>query len=460
MVELAEVSRAMVIGLGASGRAAAAALANHGIAVVAVDDDPDVPRGDLADAVQLHPGHSGVGLLDGIDLVVPSPGIPEHAAVLAQAARAGVDIWSEPELAWRLAPRRMVAITGTNGKTSTTELTTAMLVADGQDALACGNIGTPLVIAAPRSAPGATLVAELSSFQLRHAHQLRPIVGAVLNLAEDHLDWHGSRASYVAAKQRLWQAQGDDDWAVVNADDVTTLAMAAEGARGKVAVFSGRRLPGQGDQGLTCSVQTGVGVRDGKLISTIAVARGTILSLDDLPLTAPHHVANVAAAAAVAILAGAAHEAIAQAAKAYRPGRHRMEIVASAHGITWMNDSKATNPHAASAALDGVGSAVWIAGGLAKGVDLRPLGEHLSRVRHALLIGEAAPALAMICAAHGIAAETMESVEAACARAAALAQDGDTVLLAPACASFDQFRDYAERGERFAAAARLAATTT
>ncbi len=458
-VELDRVRRALVIGLGRSGRAAAEALGGHGVEVVVVDDDPSADAGDLADhgRIEVHAGRSGAAFVGDVDLVVPSPGVPEHAAVLDAARAAGRPIWSEPELAWRLHPRRLLAVTGTNGKTSTTELLTAMLREAGIDAVACGNIGTPLVVAAAVSGEDAVLVAELSSFQLRHTHRLRPDVGVLLNLADDHLDWHGSREAYASAKARMWQAQGGHDWAVVNADDRAALDVATAAAPSQLAVFSGQTLPGHDDEGDGCGVQVGVGVREGRLVSTIPAGRGTVLTVGDLPVTAPHHVANVAAAAAAAILAGADHEAIARAAMAYRPGRHRMEIVASARGVTWIDDSKATNPHAAGAALDGVRSAVWIAGGLAKGVDLSPLGDHLARVRRALLIGEAAPALAQLCAGAGVEAEQHDSIEDAVARAAEVARPGDTVLLAPACASFDQFRDYADRGERFAAAARSAA---
>ncbi len=456
-IEFADVRRALVVGLGASGRAAAAALAGAGVRVLAVDDNPAADGAGLPEGVEVRAGRSGTTEASEVDLVVPSPGVPAHAPVMLAARQAGVPVFSEPELAWRLFPRRIVAVTGTNGKTSTTELTTAMLRAAGHDAIACGNIGTPLVVAAAAAAPDATLVVELSSFQLEHTHRLRAEVGLLLNLADDHLDWHGSRQAYAAAKARMWQAQQDQDWALVNADDAAALAIAGKAAHARLAVFSGSHLPGKDADGATCGVEVGVGVHDGKLVSTIPSGRGTILSLRDLSVSAPHHHANVAAAAGAAILVGAPHEAIAAAAGAYRPGRHRMEVVASAHGVTWIDDSKATNPHAAAAALDGVRSAVWIAGGLAKGVDLAPLAAHLGRVRKALLIGEAAPDLAELCASVGVDAEICPSIEDACEQAARSARPGDSVLLAPACASFDQFRDYADRGQRFAAAARAVA---
>lgn len=456
MGDLGSIRRALVVGLGRSGRAAIVALAGAGVEVTATDDDPGVDGDALPAGVAFRRGVDVAELFESVDLVVPSPGVPEHAELLVAAATRGVPIWSEPELGWRLSPRRIVAITGTNGKTSTTELVTAMLLADGQDAIACGNIGMPLVEAAAASAPDATLVAELSSFQLRYSHTLRPQVGMLLNFADDHLDWHGSVAAYMAAKERLWQAQRDDDWAVANADDPAALAMAMRATGSQLAVFSGGQLPGahEADSTWACGTQVGVGVRDGKLVSTIPVARGTILRIADLPDAAPHHLQNVAAAACAALLAGASHASVAAAALDWVPGRHRMELVAVGRGMRWINDSKATNPHAAAAALDAAGPSIWIAGGLAKGVDLTPLGAHLGAVRVALLIGEAAPQLAAVCQQQGVATRMCDSLEQACDLAADLGVEGDSVLLAPGCASFDQFRDYADRGDRFVAAVR------
>jgi len=458
VAELTDIRTALVVGLGRSGRAAAEALADAGVRVIVVDDRVDADGSGLPDGVQVQPGASGEDRLAEVDLVVPSPGVPEHAPVVQSALALGLPVWSEPELAWRIAPRRLVAITGTNGKTTTTELVTAMLQASGIVAVSCGNIGTPLVTAATQAPADALLVVELSSFQLRFCERLRPDVGVLLNVADDHLDWHGSATEYAAAKARLWQAQGDRDWAVANADDPAALALLAT-APGRVATFSGTRLPGTGDNGPSCGLGVAVGARDGRLVSTIPGGKGTVLDLAGLLLQAPHHLANIAAAAAVAILAGADHAAIAAAAAAYRPGRHRLEVVASAHAITWVDDSKATNPHAAAAALDGTRSTVWIAGGLAKGVDLDVLADHLERVRTAVLIGEAADALAVLCDRHGVPVHRSPSIEDAVATAARLARPGDTVLLSPACASFDQFRDYAERGDRFAEAARAVAST-
>lgn len=454
-----ELRRALVVGLGYSGAAAARALAAAGLRVIATErrrESEETRTLTAAGTTEVLLGvdaHAAAALVEDVDVVVPSPGIPEHAAVLRRAIERGLPVWSEPEVGWRLAPRRLVAITGTNGKTSVTELVTAMLTAAGVDATACGNIGHPFTAAATASAPGAMLVAELSSFQLRFAHSLRPRIGVLLNLAPDHLDWHSDFAAYAAAKGRLWQAQHREDWAVGNAEDPAAAALVRSAAPGRVAWTSAISVP-----------EVGVGVTGQELVARLPSHEGPLLRLQELPSVAPHHVGNVAAAAAVALLAGAEGAAVAGAARTFRPGRHRLEIVALGGGVTWVDDSKATNPHAAAAALrsfrhDDSPTVVWIAGGQAKGVDLAPLGAELAAVRHAVLIGEAADELAEVAATRNLPTSRADSIEEAVAVAARVAAAGDTVLLAPGCASFDQFHDYAERGDRFAAAARGATKT-
>lgn len=446
-------TRALVVGLGRSGLAAVAALTRAGVEVVATDDRDDAPgRAAATDrgASVLAPDEVA-GALAGIEVVVPSPGVPEHAPLLVSAAQAGTGVWSEPELGWRLFldgrdDVRVLAVTGTNGKTSVTELLRSMLEADGQDAVACGNIGTPFSEAAAQAQPGRVLVAELSSFQLRFCERLRPRVGVLLNVAPDHLDWHRTESAYGRAKARLWQAQQAEDWAVVNADDPTALTLGREHAPAGLARFSGTR-----------PVDPGVGLEDGVLVAAGTGGRGPLLPVGDLALDAPHHRANVAAAASAALLAGAGPHGVATAAAAFRPGRHRLEHVVTVGGVVYVDDSKATNAHAAAAALRAHDRVVWVAGGLAKGVDLGSLGPALRPVRHAVLIGEAAESLAAVCAGAGVPADTAATIEAAVLRSSEVARPGDTVLLAPACASFDMFRDYADRGDRFAAAARALA---
>lgn len=442
--------RALVVGTGVTGRAAASALVARGLQVVVTDRDP-ADLGDLADRVELVHTEDPRSLLDRVDVVVPSPGVPETSALLVAATERGLPVWSEPELAGRLHPdRRYLGITGTNGKTSVTELVTQMLVAGGIPATACGNIGTPLVATAGDGGDE-VLVVELSSFQLRYCHELRCEVGALLNVTPDHLDWHGGFEPYRAAKARLWAGQRDEDWAVVPHEDATIEPVLGR-APGRVARFAG-----------DADVALGVGVRDGHLHAAVAGHDGSLVALDDLTSDAPHHRANVAAAATVALLAGASFDGVAAAATAFRAGAHRGEVVLEHDGVTWVDDSKATNGAAAAAALaapvpDG-GLTVWVAGGQAKGATFEELAGSLDGVRHAVVLGEAADQLSAVATAAGVPVTRVPEDEtapmaAAVAAAATVAAAGDRVLLSPACASFDQFDGYADRGDRFAAAAR------
>ncbi len=458
------VDRALVIGAGSSGRAAARLLAEAGVDVVLVDERAPRTVSESAElaadlGVEVVFDRRADDVLDQrFDLVVPSPGVAETAPALLRAETTGMRVWSEPELALRRYPRRLLAVTGTNGKTSTTELLTAMCVTDGMDAHACGNIGIPVSEAAAVSDPTATLVAELSSFQLRFTERLAPEVGVLLNLAPDHLDWHRDLDRYHAAKARLFAAQAATDWAVANADDPVTVRIRDAASLARRASFSASQ-----------EVAVGVGLRPadggGTLVASLDGGRHDLLpvaalSHDGQPVP-PHRVANVAAAATVALLAGVASDAVARAVRGQVPARHRFETVAvDPRGVRFIDDSKATNVHAALAALHATGPSVWIAGGLAKGVELGPLAAGLSDVHDAVLIGTAAGALAEVCEAAGVRAHRVSDLEVAVSLAAELARPGDAVLLAPACASFDQFESYAHRGEVFTAAARQLALGT
>lgn len=451
---LPAIERALVIGTGASARSAVRLLRAVGVPVLVVDErDAGVPAELLAEpGVEVVVGRAAHELFTaGIELVVPSPGVPEHAPVLRAAASAGVPVWSEPELALRCHPRRLLAVTGTNGKTSTTELLTAMLRADGRDARACGNIGPALGDVAAASPMDAWLVAELSSFQLRFTEQLAPDVAVIVNLAPDHLDWHGDLAAYTAAKARIFAAQGPQQWAVANLDDPLTLTLRDAAPAARPAAFSA-----------TQPVAMGVGRADGVLTAELPGVSVPLLACDELSPPGvgvpPHRVANVAAAATVALLAGAAPSAVRDAALAWAPGQHRFEVVAvDPRGVRFVNDSKATNPHAAQAALAAAGPGVWIAGGLAKGLDLGVLADALGQVHDAVLIGTAAEELATVCALAQVTVHRADDLPSAVARAAGLAAPGETVLLAPACASFDQFDSYEQRGQVFTTAARAVA---
>ena len=450
---------AVVVGLGVSGGAAARALSARGVQTVVCDDrggpEAEARAAELVAAgvafVASGPGGSANPLLLSYaaraDAVVTSPGVPQSHPLLTDAEARGVPVWSEPELAWRLndGRTRVVAVTGTNGKTTTTELLAACL-----DAPAVGNIGTPMVevLAAP-DAP-ATVVAELSSFQLRFTQLLRPHVAVLLNVAPDHLDWHGSLESYTAAKARAWAAQQPGDWVVAGADDDgARRAVRAHPPRGGVAWFRAG-APADGE----------VGVRDGWIVQRVrAGAPERVAEVAKMVLRGPHNVANACAAVAAALLAGGEPAHVARTVATFSAGPHRMELVASADGVDWVNDSKATNPHAAAAALSAYPSVVWIAGGLNKGLDFGELAPLLAgRVRVALTIGASGPDIAAVVRVCGVEAVEAGTLEEAVARAQALARPGDTVLLSPACASMDQFRDYAERGRRFRDLAAAAAS--
>jgi UDP-N-acetylmuramoylalanine--D-glutamate ligase len=433
--------RVLVVGLGVSGAAAAAAAARAGAEVVATDaagGEAVRARGrHLASlGVDVRLATDGPDLLTGSDLVVPSPGVAQSSPILGAALRAGVEVWSEPELAWRLSGggTRLVAVTGTNGKTSTTELLGACLGAPS-----AGNIGTPLcdVLAVDRPPP--LVVAELSSFQLRFASTLAPHVAVLLNVAPDHLDWHGDASAYADAKANVWARQGAQDWTVLNLDDPGTAALAERSPpRARVVGFTlGAPAPGQ------------VGRRGAAIVSRIGEPAVEIPVPAGLG-GAPHRLANALAASAAALCAGAGPAAVARGLARHRPGPHRLEVVAERGGVRWVNDSKATNPHAAAAALSSYERVVWIAGGLNKGLSFDPLADLLAeRARYVITVGTAAPEIGELARRLALPVADAGTVAGAVALAAGVARPGDTVLLAPACASMDQFHDYSERGQAF-----------
>lgn len=437
-----EGRRVLVLGLGVSGEAAAVAARRGGAQVVAADAGDSEALRERAERVRaggidVRLGTADPEVLAGCDLVVPSPGVPQANALLVAALGTGVEVWSEPELAWRLSGgrARLVAVTGTNGKTTTTELLSACLAAP-----TAGNIGTPLT--SVLLAPGVPelVVVELSSFQLRFTSTLAPRVAVLLNVAADHLDWHGDLAAYGEAKANVWAHQQSDDWAVLALDDAGATEVASRHAPpGRLAGFT-LGVPSTGQ----------VGVRDGAIVSRLADPDVDVAPLADLPSQAPHHLANALAATAAALCAGASPAAVADGLRRFRPGPHRLEVVAEVGGVRWVNDSKATNPHAAAAALSSCERVVWIAGGLNKGLSFDVLADLLTeRVKAVVTLGEAGPEIAAFTRALGLDVCDAGTLDAAVTVAAGIAHPGDTVLLSPACASMDQFRDYAERGQAF-----------
>lgn len=456
-----------VAGLGISGVAAARALLEEGARVVAVDARADgtldATAADLAAGgadVRLGP-EAAATLAPQARLVVVSPGWRPDAPLLVTAEAAGVPVWGEVELAWRLRPAQGAAswltLTGTNGKTTTVRMLASMLTAAGHRAVAAGNVGTALVDMV-RAEPGYDVLAvELSSFQLHRALTLRPHAAALLNVAPDHVDWHGSVEQYAADKGRVFD--GAAVAAVHNADDPATGALLRSsrpqpGCR-PVAFTLG--VPGPGQLGVVEDVLV-----DRAFGTDPDGAAAKLGTLADVQPAAAHNVANALAAAALARAFGVAPSAVRDGLRAFRPDPHRIALVAERAGVAYVDDSKATNPHAAAASLSSYGRVVWIAGGLAKGADFDDLVRGArSRLRGVVLLGRDRALIAAALARHApevpvVEVPTTETgvMDDVVRAAAALAAPGDTVLLAPACASMDLFRDYGARGDAFAQAVR------
>jgi len=430
--------RVLVIGLGVSGRSAAAFLSERGAHVTAADERGADALGalDLPASVETVVGAPLPDPAD-FDLVVPSPGVPP-ARYAARARR----IWGDLELAARHLAVPIVAVTGTNGKSTTVRLVEAMLRAAGLRAEAAGNVGRPALelVGLPLDAA----VLEVSSFQLETVESFRPRVAVLLNLAPDHLDRHGDFAAYRDAKARMFARQGPEDAAVLNAADPAVAELAGR-TRARVLRFHREGPPAE--------VGAGCAWFDAGSIRLRLGAELTRVGLDGLTLRGLHNVENVMAALLAMSALGASPAAAARALPGFAGLPHRAELVARRGGVDWVDDSKATNPHAAERTLaGGERPIVWIAGGRDKGLDYDALADVASeRVREALLIGEAAPKLAQALRGRVPCFEA-GTLDAAVRRAAEIARDGDVVLLAPACSSLDQFTSYEARGRAFRAA--------
>lgn len=484
---LAPGTNVLVTGAGITGRSVSAALEPMGVRLTICDDDPLALQRLVTPASVVTTDEAVAGIGD-YALVVTSPGFPPTAPVLAAAADAGVPIWGDVELAWRLdragwfgPPKRWLVVTGTNGKTTTTSMLHAMLVAAGRNALLCGNIGNPVLDVLAE--PAELLAVELSSFQLHWAPTLRPDAGAVLNVAEDHLDWHGSMAAYASDKARALTGRV----AVAGLDDPVAAGLLAEA---DAAVRVGFRLaePGVGE----------LGVRDGVLVDRAFCGPDVegleLVDAAAIPVPGPIGVLDALAAAALARAVDIPAAAIADALSSFHLGAHRGAVVGRLDDVAYVDDSKATNPHAAHASITAYPRVVWVAGGLLKGASVDDLVvEVADRLVGAVLIGRDRRQVAKALSRHapdvpvvevvtgedsGV-VETIEPDESSVATvtrvvkvanppspdavmaavvdaARGLARPGDTVLLAPAGASFDQFSGYADRGDAFAAAVRAA----
>jgi UDP-N-acetylmuramoylalanine--D-glutamate ligase len=434
--------RVLVVGLARTGVATALFCAARGAQVTATDSRTEDEIGDAiarlkSAQVTFELGsHREKTFLDQ-DLIVPSPGVPADAPHLQAARAKGVTIWSEIELAYRFLKGRLIGITGSNGKTTTTSLVEHILKTAGMQTILAGNIGTPLIACVEGMTDKTYTVVELSSFQLELIDTFRPNIGVFLNLTPDHLDRHHTIEAYGAAKARLFENQTGDDAAILNADDAATTPYAPSLPR---AFWFSRKQ----------RVAQGAYVRGEEIVFRQDGAEEVLLKLEDIPLAGAHNVENVLAAAAATRLAGAPASAIAKGVRSFAGVEHRLEFVAEIGGVRYYNDSKATNVDATLKALDAFpGRILVILGGKDKGSDYTVLQKPLrEKAILALLIGAAAEKIENQIAG-SVAIERAETIERAVEIASHAAQRGDVVLLAPACASFDQFQNYEHRGRVF-----------
>ena len=444
--------RFLILGAGVTGSAVASSLRSRGGLVTITDDNAqDALRPESVD-------------LANFDAVAISPGWRQDHPLVVQALSSNLHILNEIDLAWQirseLAPQqKWLALTGTNGKTTTVEMVAKILQTAGLKAVACGNVGDTVIEAVDREGAYDYLVLELSSFQLHWAKQAQFVSAAILNIADDHLDWHGTFDAYAAAKFSILDRA---DIAILNADDEQVVLRANRFTGRKVFFSLDTPAPGE------------IGIVEELLVDRAFVAdpleAAMICELKDITPTVPHNVSNALAAAALARTVNVSHEHIQKALQEFKPGRHRIETVYESNLVSWVNDSKATNPHAASASLMSHLSVVWIAGGLAKGAEMSSLVQRCKgRIKAAILIGadrqliedalqEHAPDIPRVLvdapADYTRGGDSNSLMEAVVSQAAKLVAPGDTVLMAPACASMDQFISYADRGDRFAAAVR------
>ncbi|GAA2355903.1 UDP-N-acetylmuramoyl-L-alanine--D-glutamate ligase [Saccharopolyspora halophila] len=438
----------LVAGAGVSGRSAAEALLAVGASVTVTDASADrlAALASLqAQGADMRPGIEEPP--EGTDLVVTSPGWRADAPLLAAATAAGIEVIGEVELAWWLdqekpeGPSTWLAVTGTNGKTTTVTMLESILRAAGADVVACGNVGLPVVDAV--RAGNRVLAVELSSFQLHWQQALRPKAAVVLNLADDHLDWHGSLEAYGAAKAKIFEG---NEVAVANADDEWSVRLAAGAGLRRVSFTLGEPGPGQ------------LGVADAELVDRAFGERAALAAVSDVRPAGPHNLVNALAAAALARAHGVEPAAVAEGLRTFEPGAHRSVIIAEAAGVSYVDDSKATNPHAADAALRAHERVVWIAGGLLKGADVDGLvADNAGRLDAAVLIGRDRAEFAAALDRHApdvpvreVEAGDDASMLQAVRLAHEFARPGSVVLLAPAAASMDMFTDYAQRGRAFA----------
>lgn len=481
--------RAVVAGFGASGAAATDNLLHLGAGVTALAENAApsmLDRAGLLEVlgadIRLHAGATAA-LPEDADLLVVSPGFRPDAPLIAQARARGIPVWGEVELAWRLRHPESAApwlcVTGTNGKTTTVQMLDAILRAAGLRSVAAGNVGLPLTEVVMDPEPWDVVAVELSSFQLHYTDSVAAESAAVLNVAEDHLDWYdetagrGGMTGYAADKGRIYERVSRA--CVYNVADPVTeqLVRDAEVVEGARAIGFTLGTPAVGMLGVVEDI-----LADRAFVEDRRTSAAELGSVGDLASPAPHFVANALAAAALARAHGISASAVRDGLRSFRPDGHRIATVAEAGGVTWVDDSKATNPHAAASSLAAYESVVWVAGGLAKGARFEELVRAWGpRLRGAVLIGQDRAVIAEALARHApdvpvievVTGETggvdgagsvdpVDLMSRVVAAAGDLARPGDTVLLAPGCASMDQFTDYGARGDAFAAAVRARIT--
>lgn len=440
-----------VIGMARTGLAVAEVMRSLGASVALYDRKSE---SDLADAVdrardlgvEVHAGTDFVDLTD-VDMLIPSPGVPRTAPVLEEAVRRGLEVISEIELAYRIAKASIIAITGTNGKTTTTVLTARILAADGRNVWLAGNVAgadadkpVPLVSAAVRAGSNDVIVAEVSTFQLEWVKSFRPKIAALLNVTNDHLDRHASIEEYAALKARIFENQCEDDFAIINAENSITAALAPK-LKGRVLQFA--RL---------FRVEEGGFVRGDELIVRLDRMDHKICDRSDIRLRGEHNIENILAAACAALAFGAKPESIRDAIREFTGVEHRLEEIAVINGVRYINNSMCTNVNAAVRSIEAIDEPqIVIAGGKDKGSDYTPLGEALKRkAKHVILIGADAHLIENAARRAGFSALVrVDSMRDAVEKARRLASPGDVVVLNPGCASFDMFESFEHRGRVF-----------
>ena len=457
--------RAVVAGFGVSGFAAADNLNHLGAGVIALDESPagKEEKAELLEVlgatIRLGEGATAT-LPDDADVVITSPGWKPSSPLLVQARERGIPVWGEVELAWRLrdpdtaAP--WLAVTGTNGKTTTVQMLETILRAAGLRTVAAGNVGLPIVEAVMDPTPYDVLAVELSSFQLHYTDSMSCEAAAVLNLAEDHLDWYSSMADYAADKGRIYERV--QKACVYNVADEATrrLVEEADVVEGARAIGFTLDTPAVGMVGVVEDI-----LADRAFIEERSTSAAELCTISDLASPAPHYVQNALAAAALARAHGVPTKAVRDGLRSFRPDGHRIATVTEHAGVTWVDDSKATNPHAAQSSLLAYDPVVWVAGGLAKGASFDGLVQAVrGRLRGVVLLGQDRDVIAAALSRHAPdvpvivveGGETGSQMERVVGAAHDMARPGDTVLLAPGCASMDMFANYGERGDVFAAA--------